>query len=140
MAGRFGGSPLRLRVHGLKEIQRKLRAETLLHPAYRAAMEEAAQAALAEVRKTAPHGATGKLVSRLTYRVQKSDVPRYAVVKTTATRSSPKYRRYSYPRRLEFDPRSKHKDWMLKGLQRAKGKVQSILGDMAKKLESKWSR
>lgn len=129
-----------LRVQGLKELQHKLKPEELLHEPYRDALDDAARTARDIIARGAPRGRSGNLTSKLTYRVQKGEVPRYAVVKTTATRSSKKYRRYSYPRRLEFDPKSRHKDWLLNGLLRAKGAVQSILGNMAREIAHRWSR
>jgi len=129
-----------VKVVGLRDLQRKARADVLFQPPFREGLEEAAKAAADIIRGGAPSGATGALRAKLTYKLQASPVPRYAVIKTTATRSSKNYRRYSYPKRLEFDPRSKHKDWMLKGLRKARGAVQHILDRTGAKIRGQWGR
>lgn len=135
----MAGSAYKLRVEGLRELQGKLRGHDLFAAPYREALEESAQAAEDAIRSRAPVD-TGRLKARLTHRLQASPVPRYAVIKTTATRSSAKYRRYSYPKRLEFDPKSRHRDWMLRGLMSVRGRVQSALSGAARKIESRFGR
>lgn len=130
-----------LRIQGLRELQQRLRREgtELVQAPYRQRLDEAAKAARNIVRQGAPRD-TGKLQDKLIYRVQNAPVPRYAVIKTTATRSSKRYRRYSYPSRLEFDPRSTHQNWLLTGITRAAGTVQTILNKLGRDLEGRWSR
>lgn len=127
-----------VKVVGLREVQRKLRWETTLQEPYRETVEAAAAAAERSIRGTAPRGETGQLEAKLTHKISAAPIPRWAIVKTSATRTSKKYRRYSYPRRLEFDPHSKHKDWLLKGLLRAKGTIDHLMNDMARKVEQRW--
>jgi hypothetical protein len=134
------GLPIRVEVKGLKEIQRMLRSggDELLAEPYREMMDKARKAGEESAQSRAPH-ASGQLRSSITSRLQASAMPRYAVIKTTATRSSRRYSRYPYPKRLEFDPRSKHRDWLLKSLERVQGTVQGLVNAMGRKVESRWS-
>ncbi len=148
--------PIRIEVRGLKELQKKLRFDQTMQEPYRDMLEEAGAAAEGIIRGGAPHGATGQLAAKLTHRLQAIPVPRYVVIKTTAVARGTKGQRklgsrksrgghhwkypYSYPKRLEFDPKSPHKDWLLGGLKRAAGRVNAVLNGFGRTVEKRWRR
>lgn len=131
---------IRFRLEGLQRIQKLLRSpdRELWADDYRQMLEESAANVVSAMRPHMPRGATGRLAARLQFRVQKRPIPRWAVVKTTATRSSARYRRYSYPRRLEFDPKSRHANFYLTAFKRSAGSVQAAVTAFARKVERRW--
>jgi hypothetical protein len=60
------------------------------------------------------------------------------VVKTTATSSSRRYRNYSYPRRLEFDAKMGHKDWLLRSIRGAHARMVGLIERALKETEGRW--
>ena len=131
---------LGIEIKGINRLRRNLDGDALLAQPLRQALEVGAAAGQSAAAGRAPRGATGKLGAKLTHRVDKRPVPRYAVVKTTATRTSAKYRRYSYPRRLEFDPKSRHKDWFLRAVLSVRPQVEQALRAAAGQIEQRWGR
>ena len=150
---------------GLEAIRRKLVPDHLLHPPYRAALETVGRIAEQVIRSGAPRGATGQLAAKLTHRLDAKPVPAYVVIRTTATAKRPagsratemtasgKRRRvtftskrggrwsypYSYPGRLEFDPRSPRKGWMKRGRDAAIGRLGSVLASLANAIERRFA-
>lgn len=141
MAGRVD---VKVNVDHLRQIVRKLKnPENELHgPEWRKAVEDAADAALSAAKSRAPRGATGQLYGQLQTKLDARPVPAWAIVKTTArAKPSKKYRAgYAYPRRLEWDPRSRHKGWMLGAIKSIGGKVEGMLNMVADRINARWLR
>ena len=124
-------------VEGWKEISRKLKADTLLAGPWREAMQETADTALAAWKSASP-SASGQMRGSMIGKIQARPMPMWAAVRATATRTSRKYKRYRYPGRQEYDPRSRNKGKLKAALNGAMGRIQSILGGAARRIEAKW--
>lgn len=136
MAGRV---KIAVRVEGLREVMAKLKADTLLAQPWSDAMRQAGEIGLSAGRAAAPRGETGQLAAMLTTKMQAKPIPRWTLVKTTATRSSAKYKRYPYPKRIEYDPKSEHRLWLTNAIKGAMGRIQGVLSTAARQIETKWS-
>lgn len=130
---------VKIKIEGLKALQRKLRGHELYAAPYHDAMDAIGQLAVATAKGRAPVGPTGRLRDRLRYKIQKRDVPRYVVLKTTAVQRSPKFPRgYPYPALLEFGTRSKHKGWMRGVIGQIGGQIESLLQRAADEIAKRW--
>ena len=90
-------------------MMRKLRHEELLAGPWTAAMRQVEQIARHAWMGVAPRGKTGLLRAKIATRIQAKPVPKWARIKTTAARTTgTRWKRYRYPRRLEYDKRSRH--------------------------------
>lgn len=123
-----------IEIEGYAALMRKLRPpENLYAKAWRDAMEEVGRLGAEQARKTAPRGATGNLVAGISYKVQKSPVPRYVVIKNTTRR-----KKYSYPTLLEYSPKHHHFGWMRKAIDQVMSRADQILSKAARAIERKW--
>ena len=138
-------------IRGLAELQAKCKDNSLYERPGKRALQQIAKQAEGIVKRAAPRGPTGKtggmVFSKVNNRVPG---PRWAVVgtKATATPANPYTRSrrsgrrtkypYAYPRRLEFDPKSRHKDWLLRAVQQARGAISGALSQAAKEIEAQW--
>ena len=134
-------------IKGLAELQAKCRDNSLYERPGKRALQRIAKQAEGVVKRAAPRGQTGRtggmVFSKVNNRVPG---PRWAVVgtKATATPNRPRARGgktrypYAYPRRLEFDPKSKHKDWLLRAVQAARGSISGALSQAAREIEAAW--
>jgi hypothetical protein len=125
-------------VQGLDQLRRNADLQHLVAPAFKMAMEQIAHIGLAVARSAAPVGATGQTQAKMRTRMSHRPLPLWVAVETTATRSSQKYPRYSYPKRLEFDPKLHHAGWMRGGIKGAFGRFETALKSAAKAIESRW--
>ena len=132
---------------GLDNVKRHL-TQDLYEKPWAAGMQRLGAAGLAFARAGAPVK-TGELKASIRYRVQKRALPLWVAVDVTAKharggltkRGRVSRAKYSYPRRLEFDPRSKHKGWLLGQAKRAlAGKANDVLQQVAREIESIWKR
>lgn len=127
------------RVEGLDTLLDKARPGKLFEEAALESLHEIGKVGEASARQGAPRGKTGRTAARMSYKV--SARPRWVVVKTDAAapykggRPNP----YPYPRRLEFDPKSRHQNWLKSALDRARPRIQQIVSDTASRIERGWS-
>lgn len=125
-----------IEIAGYAALMRKLRPpESLYAKPWRDAMEEVARLGAEQARSTAPRGETGQLAAKIAYRVQKSPIPRYAVIKTTARR-----KKFPYPRLLEWSPKHHHSGWMRKAIDQVMSRADRILSKAARQIERKWAQ
>jgi hypothetical protein len=129
-------SPLKVdyQVVGLRALKRKL-GEELYQEAWRDGLKDITELVYSHEIVRAPVR-SGRLVSRMSQRLDRRPIPRYGVVKTTAKSS----KGYPYPRRLNFDSRSRHQGWFTRTALTTKAAWEQILGRVARRIESKWSR
>lgn len=138
---------IRVEIRGLKELQAKCRGKPFVAEEAKKALVDIGQIGLAAARRFAPVGPTGKTRSMLSAKVNAGPTPRWAVIKTdaTATPRRPRARRgktrypYSYPKRLEFDPKSKHRDWLKRAIDSTRSGIDSALSAAARRIEARWS-
>lgn len=124
-------------ITGWRELARKLRDDQLLAGPWTAAMKSAADIALSAWQGASPVS-SGRMRASMKSKVQARPVPRWAAVRTSATRSSRKYKRYRYPGRQEYDPRSRNKGRLRQALVQAMGRIQGVLSTTARMVEAKW--
>jgi len=129
---------MKVTIVGHKELMRKLRADNTLAPPMRTAYEEIGKIGEAAGRSAAPSGSSGQLRAKLTHRVMGRAVATSVSIRTTATRSSARYKRYPYPKRLEYDPRSRRKGWLRGAIQGAWGRIQGVLSAAERGIEHRW--
>lgn len=129
---------LTVKVEGYRELMAKLKAETTLAGPWKSAMQQGGEIMLAAGQGAAPTGESGQLRAKLMMKMSAAPVPKYALVKTTATRSSAKFKRYPYPKRLEYDPESSHRLWLTNAVNAAWGRIRAALDGAARAIESKW--
>ena len=135
-----------IRIEGIDRLTSLLQNGRLYRQPVREGMEELGRQAVAAARAGAPRGRTGQLAGRLEHKIRGGSGERlpYVVVRTdaTATPANPRARRgrtrypYSYPRRLEFDPRSSRRDWLLNAIRRAS--LGRAAEGIARRIERQW--
>jgi hypothetical protein len=101
-----------IEIVGLKELLAKLEPSKLVEQPAQQAMEKVGQRLVQAVRSGAPQGESGQTRGKAFYKLS-SRPGKWLVVGTKATAKGKRGRAYPYPRRLEFDPKSRHKDWLL---------------------------
>jgi hypothetical protein len=112
-------------------------AEPLMGAPWREMLEDVGQDAEGIAKSDAPR-ASGKLASSIRSRVAKSVRPKWVKVEETATRSSRRYKRYPYPRRLEYDPRRGHQGWFTRPLERATPTFEGKMRRFGGKVRERW--
>lgn len=132
--------PLRVSVEivGWKELAAKMKGDELLAQPWSDAMKSAADMALAAWKGASPVGPSGQMRAKMVSKVQARPMPRWAAVRTSATRSSKRYKRYRYPGRQEYDQRSPNRGKLRQALEGAMGRIGSALGTAARAIEAKW--
>lgn len=131
---------LKLKLSGADTLLKKLRneAEPVIGEPWREMLEDVGHAAEKIASSGAPR-ASGKLASSIRSRVSKSARPKWVKVEATATRSSRRYKRYPYGRRLEYDPSRGHKGWFSKPLERATPQFRSEIQRFGGKVQQRWA-
>lgn len=130
---------MKVQVQGLDRLRHNAELQELVGPAFHAAMEEIARIGLTAARGVAPVGATGNLQAKMRTRMQARPIPLWVAIETTATRSSAKYPRYPYPKRLEYDPALHHANWLVGGIKGVFGRFEAALQTAARAIESRWT-
>lgn len=131
---------LRLKLRGAEAFLAKFKndADPLLGEPWREMLADVGEKAQHIAESGAPRR-SGKLAGSIRNRVAKSARPKWVKVEVTATRSSRRSKRYPYPRRLEYDPRSSRKGWFTKPLEHATPEFQSEMDRFGGKVRSRWS-
>ena len=129
---------MKVTVEGHRELMKKLRADELLAAPWQHAMKRVGEIGLAAAKSGAPSGPSGQTRALLVTKMQAKPIPKWVAVRSTAKRSSRKYRNYRYPRRLEYDPKSRHRGWLANAVRSAYGKIGGILAGAAREIEGKW--
>lgn len=137
MAGTRGPKPTKFKVEltGYRDLKRKL-TDDLFQQAWRDGVIEVTDLVYQHEVARAPL-LSGRLVARMRQRVQNKPIPSYGVVSTTARNPANGYR---YPRRLEFDTRSRWHGWFTRAAQATKPAWEQILRRVASRIEARWSR
>ena len=124
-------------VQGMRELVARLNPDKLLSRAIKKAMSEVGKEGRAQAKAIAPRD-TGRLAGSITYKLSRplplTDIPRGVAVVVKAL--SP--RGYYYPRRLEFDPRSRHRNWFMGAMESARGKFEGMLRSAASDIERRF--
>ena len=124
-------------VQGLRELVARLNPDRLLSRAIKKAMSEVGKEGRAQAKAIAPRR-TGRLAGSITYKLSRplplTDIPRGVAVVIKARNP----RGYAYPRRLEFDPRSRHRNWFLGAMEAARGKFEGLLRSAARDIERRF--
>lgn len=134
-----------VQVTGLRELRRKLSEDALIAPPFHDAIEAAGNSLLSAAIAAAPVASAtstrtgGGTRSKFRVRMQAKPMPLWVRVETTQTRSSAGYRNYSYPKRVEWDPKLHHAGWLRGVLKRQLGPLESLLGVCARAIERTWS-
>lgn len=135
-----GGGKLRvdIEVKGYRELARKLKAsDELIGGPWTGAMRQL-ERMLGDAWRGAIPVDTGRGRASIKTKVQAGPVPRYVLVKTTATRSSRHHKRYRYINRQEYDPKSRNKGRLTAAFERVRAGAQGILNGAARQIEAKW--
>lgn len=131
-------------VSGLRGLRQHASGDSLIASPFRTAMEDSAARLLSAAKGAAPVAAAtlnrtgGGTRDKFRARVQNKPMPMWLRVETTQTRSSAGYRNYSYPKRVEWDPKMRHAGWLRNVLVRQQGGIESELGVCARKIERVW--
>lgn len=127
-------------IEGYARVMRKLRHDELIAGPWSDAMRQVAQIARHAWMGVAPRGKTGLLRAKIGTRIQAKPIPKWVAIKTTAARTTgTKWKRYRYPRRLEYDRKSRHYKKLTTALRRSMGTVQGILDRAARAIEARWN-
>lgn len=135
-AGRFN-----MRVEGLSELRRAIRAENLYAEPLRDGLQEAADAVAKEARRVVYfHSRSGRLFDSIKTFVSKAKIPRMA--KVTANASRRKFR-YGYALNASSryhwkDSRASTVDWFGGIRKRMSGTVAEIISRVDAKIASRW--
>lgn len=133
-----------IRIEGLKELQKKLRAEHLYAEPLRGALKEAGELVLEEAQRRAPVE-TGRLRRQIKLTVSKAKVPKSAVVRANVTK-----RRFRYGWALNFSKKRPFRyrgtarrgartfDWFGGARDRLAGRTRAILARAMTRIERQW--
>lgn len=122
---------------GIRELQAKVTANPVYRAPAKRALSRIGEIGVQAARRHAPKR-SGALADSISYKVNGSPQPLWVVIKVAATRSSRKYRNYPYPRRLEFDPKSRHRDWLKRAIEGAFGQMNGALSQAGHEIETEW--
>lgn len=128
---------VKIEVRGIREIVRKLKADELAAAPLQEGMRQV-EGMLSAAWRGAMPSASGMATSKITTKVSAKPVPTWVKVRTAATRSSRKYKRYRYPGRQEYDPKSRNKGRLTRATDGVRSKLQGVLDQAARKIEAKW--
>jgi len=133
-----GGSTERMHIEikPLRPLLSLLRGNALYAEPWRGALDKIGLLSEQFAIRGAPMGETGKLIARMSYRVQAIAVPLYVVIKTAA----PRPRGYGYPPRQEFDPKMGNLDWFIKAIESGTSAWSGLLNRAASEIENRWAR
>lgn len=131
-------------VTGIRQIVRNTEQRTLLAPTMHEAMEDIGELGLATARSKAPRGPSsnghrgGMTAAQFGMRLQAKPLPLWVSISTTATRTWVGHGRYSYPKRVEWDPKLHHAHWLRTAFGQLKSRFDSTLKRAGTALESGW--
>lgn len=128
---------IKIEIEGLAELKRKMKADLLLAQPLKEALHQV-EGMLGTAFRGAMPSASGLARSKITTKVSSRPIPTWVRVKTTATRNSSKYKRYRYPGRQEYDPRSRNKGRLTRAVDGVRARLQGVLSTAARKIESRW--
>lgn len=135
MAGRIR---VDIEIQGYTQLARKLRSsDELISEPWKAAMRQLEEMLGSAWRRAVPVD-TGRGRQSIKTKISPAPVPRYALVKATATRSSRKYKRYRYLNRQEYDPKSRNKGRLTRAFEGVRARAQAVLSQAARHIETKW--
>lgn len=141
-----------VQLDGWRELAQRARADELIAPPWRDALEEVGQLLEQGAIAGAPIGTTGQLVMRMFHRVQRRPMPGYVVVGTKARRQ-----RYAYPRFVNYSstasrvrpltragvPRRARPNpnlrWLERAIARVWPRVNQVLERAARRIEARWA-
>lgn len=135
MAGSGPQNRILFEWHDLKEIKRKLDEDHLLAEPLRAFLRDVGELAESFAISRAPMH-SGQLINKMQFKVQNKPLPLYVVIKTTARNPRNQYR---YPRRLEYDRRSRHYSWFFKAITASRAGWGGLMDRAAKGVEAQWA-
>lgn len=128
---------VKIEVRGIREIVRKLKTDELAAGPLQDAMQQV-EGMLSTAWRGAMPRASGQALSKITTKVSAKPVPTWVKVKTAATRSSRKYKRYRYMGRQEYDPKSRNKGRLTRATDGVRSRLQGVLDQAARKIEAGW--
>ena len=129
-------------IEGLNELRRLISPiDALVATPWKMAMTQIAEDAANAARANAPIGRTGHLKAKIYAKVQKSDMPRWAAVRSRGTRKSLKYPRgYPYPRLLNYSAKHGHQGWFDNAITPVFAKAAAALAIAGNEIIKIWSR
>lgn len=131
---------VRVDIDGYARVIRKLNKDALIAGPWVEAMRMVEAIARNAWMGAAPRGQTGLLRAKIATKIQAKPIPKWVRIKTSATRTTgTKWKRYRYPRRLEYERKSKHYHKLTDALQRSMGTIQGVLDRAARAIEQKWN-
>lgn len=129
---------LKVQVEGHKALMKALKTHYTLVPPMYDAYNRIGQIGVEAGRAAAPV-ASGRLRSSLKHRVLGTNVASAVTIRTTATRSSARRKRYPYPKRLEYDPKSRHKGWLSNAIKANWGRIEVVLRMTERLIEARFN-
>lgn len=128
---------VKIEIRGLNELKRKMKADVLAAAPLREGFTQV-EGMLGSAWRSAMPADSGMARSKISTKVSAKPIPTWVRVKTTATRSSRKYKRYRYAARQEYDPRSRNKGRLKRATDGVRNKLEGVLQAAARKIESRW--
>lgn len=141
----MGGFKFTVETRGFRETIKRLNPpEDLYAEPWRHAVEEMTDVGYQSSLSAAPIGLSSQTNLRMAKKVQKIKVPRWGVVKTTATRGG-----FAYPRITNFSPYAQsryhtgvnpHRYWFTNALKRVDQAMSGILDKAGSAIEALWTK
>jgi hypothetical protein len=134
---------LTLKIDGLAKLKKNTTEELLVLP-WATAMRNMAEEGLRAAKAAAPVGPSytghvgGNTLGKLRTRVQARPLPLWARIETTAVRAWSGHGNYSYAKRVEWDPKLRHVDWLKNAVISVKDHFEGELRSASKLIESDW--
>lgn len=139
----------------IKEAADKLEPSKLYWPQAKDMLRTIGFLGVQSLKGGAPKGRSGQTGARIQYRVNDIPKPLWVVFRTDATntpqkpggrggfgaRGAKKKWEYpfAYPRRLEYEKKNPHYQWMHRGIQQARGKFRSAISRAAADIQANWA-
>lgn len=133
-----------VRLDGLRRILRNTDERTLLAPAMHEALQGIGEMGVTTAKRAAPKGPSsnghvgGLTAANFGMRMQARPLPLWVKVETTATRKWQGHRNYSYPKRVEWDPKLHHAGWLRAAFGQLKSRFDSTLAAAGRTIETGW--
>lgn len=127
---------VKIEIKGLNELKRKLKADVLAAAPLTEAITQV-EGMLGTSWRTAMPVASGQARAKIATKRSSKPIPTWAKVKTSATRSSARYKRYRYAGRQEYGP-GRNKGRLTRAVDGVRNKLQGVLSQAARKIESRW--
>ena len=124
-----------IKIEGIEALTRNLTPDLYREPV-KAGLKVLGQMGKAHARSVAPV-ASGRLQKSIGFRVKTKSKEAMGVSIRVGAKAADGY---PYPKRIEYDPRSRHKGWLEASVTQTAKAAPAVLADVASAIEENWAK